>query len=91
MVSLIVIAFYVHQTNNYGGYTAGPRWQFWLSPLYILAMIPVLDSWAHTPWKRRVAYAFLGLSVFSACYAVWNPWRHPWLLVLGEYMGWIKY
>ena len=90
-ISAIVIAFYVYQTNNYGGYTSGPRWQFWLSPLYIIGMIPLLDSWADSTWRRRIGYAFLGVSIFSACYAVWNPWRHPWILVFCEYMGWLNY
>jgi hypothetical protein len=29
----------------------------------------------------------LGVSVFSAFYSNWNPWRHPWLFDLMEWRG----
>jgi len=91
IVTAVVIAFYVWQTNNYGGWTSGPRWQFWLTPLFLLAMIPVADFLGRSRAGRSWAYLFLAASVFSAVYPVWNPWRHPWIYQLCEYMGWLSY
>jgi Zn-dependent protease with chaperone function len=87
----VVIAFYVWNSNNYGGWTSGPRWFFWLTPLFLLAMLPVADWLARCRAGRGLAYLFLAVSVFSAAYPVWNPWRHPWIYQLCEYMNWVSY
>jgi len=91
ILTVVVIAFYTWRTNNYGGWTSGPRWQFWLTPLYLLAMLPVVDALSRSKPGRLLAYLFLGVAVFSAVYPVWNPWRHPWAYQLCEYAGWLKY
>ena len=87
----IVIAFYIRQTNNYGGWTSGLRWLFWLTPLLLLTMLPVADALSRWRWGRLLAYVFLGISIFSATYPVWNPWRHPWIYQLCESMDWLRY
>jgi hypothetical protein len=33
----------------------------------------------------------LAVSVFSAVYPVFNPWRHPWIYNLCETMDWVNY
>jgi hypothetical protein len=86
-----VCAFYIWKTNNYEGWTSGPRWQFWLTPLFLIAMLPAADGLASTRWGRWLGLALLAVSVFSATYPVWNPWRHPWAYQLCEYMNWLKY
>ncbi len=90
-VTGVVIAFYVWKTNNYGGWTSGPRWLFWLTPLFLLAMLPVADWLGRSRAGRGLASLFLAVSVFSAVYPVWNPWRHPWIYQLCEYMNWVNY
>jgi hypothetical protein len=90
-VTAVVIAFYVWNSNNYGGWTSGPRWFFWLTPLFLLAMLPAADWLGRWRAGRGLAYLFLGVSVFSAAYPVWNPWRHPWIYQLCEYMNWVSY
>ena len=91
LISIVLIGFYIRGTNNYGGWTSGARWQFWLTPLYLLAMLPVIDRLGMSRTGRVVSYVFLAVSAFSAAYPVWNPWRHPWIYVLCEYMDWVKY
>lgn len=88
---MVVVGFYVGKTNNYGGFTSGPRWLFWLTPLFLLAMIPVADRLAGSRTGRTTAYLFLAMSAFSAFYPVSNPWRHPWIYQLCEHYGWIRY
>jgi hypothetical protein len=33
----------------------------------------------------------LAVSIFSASYSLWNPWRHPWIYDLMNARGWIPY
>lgn len=88
---VVVIGFYIYKSHNYGGWTNGPRWLMWLSPLLLLAMLPIADKLAIHRWGRWLAYACLAVSVFSMNYWVWNPWRHPWIYNLMEGQGWIQY
>jgi hypothetical protein len=90
-VSVVVIGFYVYKTNNYGGNTSGPRWLFWLSPLWVLAIPPAADRLAASKAGRLLAAVLLGASVVSVFYPAWNPWRSPWIMQLMEFTGWLRY
>ncbi|GAB4153505.1 MAG: hypothetical protein Tsb009_29930 [Planctomycetaceae bacterium] len=91
--TVIVLGFYLSRTANYnyGGNTAGLRWLFWLIPFWLIAMIPVLDNWGGRRWFRIVTGVLLACSVFSAMYAINNPWKKPWLFALMERWKWIDY
>ena len=91
LIAVVVSAFYIVKTHNYEGWTSGPRWQFWMIPLFLLAMLPIVDRLAGSRCGRFMAYVLLAASAFSAAYPAWNPWRHPWTYVLCEYMNWVKY
>lgn len=91
IVTVVVFAFYVWKTNNYGGFTSGPRWLFWLTPPWLVAMLPAADRLGERWVGRIVAAGLLGLSVLSVFYPAWNPWRPPWILQLMEVNGWIRY
>ncbi|OWK47207.1 hypothetical protein [Fimbriiglobus ruber] len=91
VVSLVVFAFYVVKTNNYGGNTSGPRWLFWLIPLWLLGTIPAADWVGRFSTGRLGAAVLLGFSVLSVFYPAWNPWRNPWVLQLLEVTGWLVY
>ena len=91
VVSLFVIGFYLMMSENYGGFAIGARWLMWLTPLWLLCLLPVVDGFAACRWRRGLAMAFLAVSVFSAFYSNWNPWRHPWLYDLLEWTGWVAY
>jgi hypothetical protein len=95
VLSAVVVGFYIavvmDRTRNYGGWTSGLRWLMWLTPLWLLSMLPAVDWLAARRWGRGLAYLFLGVSVFSASYPAWNPWRHPWLYNLLEARGLIHY
>jgi hypothetical protein len=90
-----VVAFYILgtdvRTHNYGGWTSGPRWLMWLTPFFLLAMLPCLDRLAGWRGGRALAYILLALSVVSVSYPAWNPWRHPWILDFLESQGWLHY
>jgi hypothetical protein len=91
IVSAVVIGFYLVRTDNYGGWTSGPRWLIWLTPLWLLPLLPVADRASASPRQRAIALGCLAVSVFSSCYPAINPWRHPWLYRLMENLGWVQY
>jgi hypothetical protein len=92
-LSLIVIGFYLSKTDsyNYGGWTSGPRWFFWLMPLWLLASLPILDRLSRSRIGRGLIYVTIALSAMSVAYVGMNPWSHPWLYRFLEYFGWIRY
>ncbi len=90
-VTLFVFYVFVQKTNNYGGNTAGLRWFFWLTPLWLIATLKGGDLVANKRYLRWTAAGLLGLSVLSVFYPAWNAWRSPWLLQLCEYVGWVRY
>jgi hypothetical protein len=90
-LSIVVIAFYLYSSDNYGGWTQGLRWLMWLTPIWLTCLLPAADWLATSRWGRGVGYALLAVSVFSASYEPWNPWRHPWLYDLMQAFGWEGY
>lgn len=91
VISVVLLGFYLVKSNNYGGMTSCLRWLLWLAPLWLIAMIPVADRLGKLRWSRWFGYLCLGVSVFSAAYPSWNPWRQPWLYELLEKLGVIRY
>lgn len=79
ILSGVVIAFYLIKTNNYGGWSNGPRWLMWLTPFLLIVMLPLVDRMAKSRTTRYVACTLLLISVLSMSYRPWNPWRHPWI------------
>jgi hypothetical protein len=90
-LTLVVVGFYLIKSDNYGGWTSGLRWLIWLSPLWLLAMLPLADRLGATRWGRGLALALLAWSVVSVAYSARNPWRHPWLYNFMQGQGWIPY
>jgi len=90
-VSAVVMAFYITRTNNYGGYTSGPRWLFWLTPLWVVAIPPAADRIAGKLWGRMLVAGLLGFSVLSVFYPAWNPWRPSWIQQMLEFRGDVRY
>ena len=91
VLSLVVVGFYLFQSDNYGGWTAGPRWLMWLTPLWLLTMLPAIDWLARRRWGRALAGLLLMLSVLSVSFPAWNPWRHPWIYRWLDAQGLIPY
>ncbi len=94
-IAVVVVGFYLFvtppRTHNYGGWTSGPRQLMWLTPLFLLTMLPCADWLAARRPGRILGYVLLGLSVLSISYALGNPWRHPWIYDFMNWQGWIRY
>ena len=91
--TVVVLSFYMTRTAqyNYGGRTSGLRWMFWLTPLWLGAMLPLLDDYLSRAWFRRLCVGLLAVSIFSVTFPWNNPWTHPWLFQILEQSGWIHY
>lgn len=89
-LSLVVFGFYLNRPindRNYGGFCSALRWMFWLIPIWLVAMVPIVDALGKKPWGKFLCLGLLALSVASALYSVGNPWCHPWLYEIWETMG----
>ncbi|HZV07354.1 MAG TPA: hypothetical protein VE999_19885 [Gemmataceae bacterium] len=91
LVSLVVIGYYIYKSDNYGGWSNGPRWLMWLSPLWLLTLLPFVDRLGQRRWGRVLCLVLLAPSVLSAHYTDWNAWRQPWIYNWMDSRGWIPY
>lgn len=90
LLTLVCLLFYIFRPmkdRNYGGMSSGFRWAFWLIPLWLTAMIPVLDRWKNWYWGQRIFAVLLLFSAISASYSALNPWVHPWIYTYMGYLG----
>ena len=79
------------QNYNYGGVSCGLRWALWLTPLWLIAIVPVLDAMARSIGTRLIGFLLFVVSMYSAWQPIDNPWRQPWLFQWMESCGWIDY
>lgn len=82
-MTIVTFAFFVFgrplEDRNYGGVTCAFRWAFWLIPLFLVSLTPVLEYGEQRTWVRFILYAALVLSILAANTALTNPWTHPWI------------
>jgi hypothetical protein len=89
-----LLLFYTIRTNNYGGGAQGPRWFFWLIPMWLIAMAPVVEEHIGSTAFRRLAMLALLISVVTVGHALsgpTGPWSDSWLMTIMRGRGWITY
>jgi hypothetical protein len=94
IITVVVVGFYLtrpQMDRNYGGGTCCLRWLVWLTPLWLLTLLPAADRLSPSRLGRGAALMLLAVSVFSAHYAADNPWADPWIFNLGTWLGWWAY
>lgn len=79
IVTVVVVGFWLVVTNNYGGHTAGPRHLIWLTPLWLLNIVPMADRLAVRSSHRALCWALLLVSALAANTGGVSPWAHPWI------------
>jgi hypothetical protein len=88
-ISLVVLGFYLTRPpldRNYGGQTSALRWMFWLSPLWLVMLLPAVQWLGRFRGGGVFVAAVIAASAASALYSGTNPWVHPWpyLWLLGK-------
>jgi hypothetical protein len=93
VLSVVVMAFYITSdlNRNYGGFSNGLRWLMWLTPIWLTCLLPAVDRLATASSGRWLAGACLLVSIMTASYQLWSPWRQPWMYDLMIEMGWKGY
>ena len=90
-VTVVCVGFYFFcvpvDKRSYGGVNCGFRWVFWLTPLWLVVMVPAVDFLARRRWTMVLAALLLMCSVVSVSYPTWNPWTQPWLMDYLKYLG----
>jgi hypothetical protein len=86
ITSIVVISFYLSPLTpkNYSGWTLGLRWLVWLTPLWLLSLVPIVDWLATNRFGRALACLLLALSVMSVILPAGSPWHHPWIYTILE-------
>lgn len=92
-LTIVVFGFYLTRTQNYnyGGNSVALRWMLWLTPLWLVAMLPVFDAWGSRRSFQIGSSILLAASVGSAALPGSNPWQSTWLLSLMERWKWVDY
>lgn len=91
-VSGIILVFYLMRPladRNYGGVSCTFRWMIWLTPLWLVSLLPAVDRMAGCRGWRTIAGGLLLVSAISASYASLNPWSHSWIYQYWVYLQWI--
>lgn len=93
LLTVAVLAFYFSRTENYnyGGVSCGLRWALWLTPFWLVSLIPLVDSWADLRSFRWIVVPLFLVSAFSAWSRIDNPWRQPWIFTWMESRKLIDY
>ncbi len=89
-LSIVVVAFYLRRPEmdrNYGGVTSALRWVFWLAPIWLVSMAPIVDWLGKSKSGKLFCYVLFFLSSVSALYSMNNPWVHPWLYEIWDMTG----
>lgn len=60
--AMVVVAYIITTTNNYGGRTLGMRWFTQFAPLLAVGALPVLEWMRERSWARRLCYGLLAVS-----------------------------
>ncbi|WP_437230034.1 hypothetical protein SH661x_001749 [Planctomicrobium sp. SH661] len=87
------LGFYLTKTQNYnyGGVSVSLRWMMWLTPFWLLSMLPILSLLGRKKWFRSTAIVLLSISVFSAWYPTNTPWTQNWIYQWMTAAKWIDY
>lgn len=91
LLTAALTVFYAYKSNNYGGTCQGPRWMFWIIPLWLLFLPRGVSLLAGSRIGRGVCYALLGVSMVSVAFALRTPWADSWAHLLFRQLKWINY
>ncbi|MCS5630789.1 MAG: hypothetical protein NZ744_08155 [Pirellulaceae bacterium] len=80
-LTVVLLLFYTMRPladRNYGGVASGFRWFFWLTPLFLLMLIPAWTIIRKSIFLISLWGICLAISIYSGLHSFLNPWQHPW-------------
>ncbi|MDE0816098.1 MAG: hypothetical protein OSA92_00460 [Pirellulaceae bacterium] len=80
-LTFVLLVFYTMRPladRNYGGVASGFRWFFWLTPLFLLMLIPAWRIIRKSMLLISLWGICLAISIYSGLHSFLNPWQHPW-------------
>ena len=80
-LTFVLLVFYTMRPladRNYGGVASGFRWFFWLTPLFLLMLIPAWRIIRKSMLLISLWGICLVISIYSGLHSFLNPWQHPW-------------
>lgn len=80
-LTIVLLVFYTMRPladRNYGGVASGFRWFFWLTPLFLLMLIPAWKIIRKSMLLISLWGICLLISIYSGLNSFLNPWQHPW-------------
>ena len=80
-LTVVLLVFYTMRPladRNYGGVASGFRWSFWLTPLFLLMLIPAWKTIRKSIVLVSLWGICLAISTYSGLHSFLNPWQHPW-------------
>lgn len=96
-----LLALYTIMTHNYAGVSQGPRWLFWVIPMWLLFMPAGLEMLLPTRAGRGLCYL---LAIVSMVTVAWGlprlnerlpqtdrPYTSTWIQDIFRSRGWINY
>jgi len=93
LLTVVTLGFFLTRTENYNysGVSVALRWMLWITPFWLLAMVPVVNRWGDRLWFRLLTIPFLMVSIFSAWSPANGPWAQNWIYRWMEQAKWIDY
>ena len=70
---VVLTAYYVKSTNNYGGASYGFRWHIGSVPVLLLLSVPIFAR-----MRSRAGWMLLGLAAAVSAYSAWECMQGPW-------------
>lgn len=71
---LVLVAYYVKSTNNYGGESYGFRWYIASMPVLLLMAVPAMMRINRT-WKRAIVCVMFAVSLYSTIECAYVGWE----------------
>lgn len=93
VATVVCLLFYLARPlidRNYGGVSVCFRWLLWFTPLWLLLIGPVMETFCQTRRRRNLVMLMLAVSVFSVSTALSSPWQSPWIYQFWQFLGWIS-
>ncbi len=91
LLTAAIVAVYTIKTNNYGGWCKGPRWLFWLIPVWLLFLGDGVRLLATRRVGRCVCMIALAVSALSMADALGRSWTHSWFHRIFQQFQWSSY